>query len=66
MADRLREYAKRRNFEHTAEPEGGMTGRRGCLAFVVQHHMARREHYDLRLEWDGAFFELGGPQGAVL
>ncbi|HHT54426.1 MAG TPA: DNA ligase D [Clostridiales bacterium] len=63
MADRLREYAKRRNFEHTAEPEGGMTGRRGCLAFVVQHHMARREHYDLRLEWDGAFLSWAVPKG---
>lgn len=60
----LDEYAKKRDFEKTAEPdpferhEGS-----GPLRFVIQKHAARRLHYDLRLEWDGALKSWAVPKG---
>jgi bifunctional non-homologous end joining protein LigD len=62
MAENLDEYKRKRSFERTPEPEGG-TGSPEGLRFVVQRHMARREHYDLRLEWGGAFLSWAVPRG---
>ncbi len=47
----LSRYTAKRNFARTPEPAGGAasTGHR----FVVQHHWARRDHFDFRLEMDG-------------
>ena len=47
----LSPYQSKRDFKKTPEPRAG--GKRGGHKLIVQHHRARREHYDLRLEIDG-------------
>lgn len=51
-ADTLAEYRARRDFTKTAEPSGAGRAAAGSR-FVTQHHWARREHFDFRLEIDG-------------
>ena len=51
-SDKLGEYRRKRDFSKTAEPSGQRAAAKGAR-FVVQHHWARREHYDFRLEIDG-------------
>ncbi|ROR25808.1 ATP-dependent DNA ligase LigD phosphoesterase module /ATP-dependent DNA ligase LigD polymerase module [Mobilisporobacter senegalensis] len=63
MNERLNKYNQKRNFEKTLEPEGKTEISKEGLRFVVQHHMARREHYDLRLEWKGALLSWAVPKG---
>ena len=63
MIEKLKAYKQKRNFARSLEPEG-MTEIAGeGLRFVVQHHLARRDHYDLRLEWDGALLSWAVPKG---
>ncbi len=58
--ERLKEYRDKRAADRTPEPfGGGVTARR----FVVQKHSARRLHYDLRLEWEGALLSWAVPKG---
>lgn len=59
----LEEYKQKRNFEKTMEPEGETAESEESLKFVVQHHMARKDHYDLRLEWGGALLSWAVPKG---
>lgn len=66
MTAKLEEYNRKRDFKKTPEPEGGdaLTEQpEESLRFVVQHHLARRDHYDLRLEWDGALLSWAVPKG---
>ncbi|WP_434512893.1 DNA ligase D [Desulfitobacterium sp. AusDCA] len=63
MTAKLNRYNQKRNFERTLEPEGITEIAREGLSFVVQHHIARRDHYDLRLEWDGALLSWAVPRG---
>jgi bifunctional non-homologous end joining protein LigD len=65
----LTEYRRKRDFSRTAEPAGGeggaprsSTGRLYC----IQKHQARRLHYDLRLEMDGALKSWAVPKGPSL
>jgi hypothetical protein len=58
MTAKLAEYNRKRNFEKTVEPEGNSEQPAERLRFVVQHHLARSPHFDLRLEWDGALLSL--------
>jgi bifunctional non-homologous end joining protein LigD len=62
---RLREYERKRQKGATPEPFGGGP-RRGKPVFVVQRHDARRLHYDLRLERDGALASWAVPKGIPL
>ncbi len=62
MPIKLQEYNQKRNFEKTVEPEGRAEEPEERLKFVVQHHAARRDHYDLRLEWDGALLSWAVPK----
>ncbi len=64
MADKLQKYNSKRNFGVTSEPEGKIKNRRGKdLRFSVQHHMARSDHYDLRLELNGVALSWAIPKG---
>ena len=59
----LSEYNKKRNFDRTSEPKGKLFKSKKKLKFVVQHHFSSREHYDLRLEWNGVFVSFAVPRG---
>lgn len=60
----LRDYNKKRDFTKTDEPKGKVSkSKRKKLKFVIQHHMARREHYDLRLEYNGVYISFAVPKG---
>lgn len=59
---KLEKYNQKRNFQITEEPEGETAEAEPQLRFVVQHHLARRDHYDLRLEWDGVLLSWAVPK----
>ena len=61
MAD-LRDYRRKRDPKKTPEPFGGDTSRKAPI-FVIQRHDARRLHYDLRLERNGALASWAVPKG---
>ena len=60
-ADPLKVYRGKRNFAVTPEPSGG--GEEAGRRLVVQHHFARRDHYDLRLEIDGVLASWAVTRG---
>jgi len=66
----LREYNRKRDFARTPEPAGttGARRARGTAkpSFVIQKHMARRPHYDFRLELDGVLKSWAVPKGPSL
>ena len=62
----LARYRAKRNFEATPEPGGsGGASDEGHL-FCIQRHAARRLHYDLRLQINGALASWAVPQGPSL
>ncbi len=63
MTAKLAEYNRKRNFEKTGEPEGKPEKPAERLKFVVQHHLARSDHFDFRLEWEGALLSWAVPKG---
>ena len=65
MASRkLTEYEGKRSFSKTPEPRGGKQPKRAKGdRFVVHEHHARRLHWDLRLERDGALASWALPKG---
>jgi len=66
--DRLARYQAKRDFDRTPEPAGEppRAGSDGPPRFVVQRHRARRVHYDLRFEIDGALASWAVPNGPTL
>jgi bifunctional non-homologous end joining protein LigD len=63
---RLRGYRAKRDFSVTPEPAPpGTTAERdeGAQRFVIHEHHARRLHWDLRLERDGALASWALPKG---
>ena len=63
MADKLKKYKQKRNFNKTNEPKGKKEKTLRQLKFVIQHHLARRDHYDFRIEWDGTLKSWAVPKG---
>jgi bifunctional non-homologous end joining protein LigD len=64
--ENLSDYGKKRNFEKTSEPKserGNEKKTGGRLSYVIQHHMAHKDHFDFRLEWDGALLSWAVPKG---
>ncbi len=59
----LDEYNQKRNFKVTNEPQGIKRKERKKKCFVVQHHLAKKDHYDLRLEWKGTLKSFAIPKG---
>ena len=60
---KLQEYKQKRDFNKTKEPIGKSSKRVSKLRFCVQHHIARKDHYDLRLEWNGVLKSWALPKG---
>jgi bifunctional non-homologous end joining protein LigD len=60
---RLSEYEKKRDFATTPEPAPAAKGSADGGRFVIQEHHARRLHWDLRLERDGALASWAIPNG---
>ena len=59
-------YRRKRDFKATPEPPPNEAKRRRPArepSFVVHKHHARRLHYDLRLEMDGALASWAVPKG---
>lgn len=63
MKNNLKTYNKKRNFNKTKEPIGKKEKKSKKLKFVVQHHLARKDHYDLRLEYHGVLLSWAVPKG---
>jgi DNA ligase D-like protein (predicted 3'-phosphoesterase) len=70
MPRSLKEYERKRDFSKTKEPSGKSKrkgkARRKHPRFSFQKHSATSEHYDLRLEVDGALASWAIPKGPSL
>ena len=62
--EKLKTYRRKRDFKATPEPAGDAhAAARRSPRFTVQEHHARRLHWDLRLEHDGALASWAIPNG---
>ena len=60
---KLSAYNNKRNFNKTKEPMGKKSKKAKRLRFCIQHHIARKDHFDLRLEWNGVLISWAVPKG---
>ena len=58
----LGKYQAKRQFDQTPEPAGATGRAAGPLRFVIQKHLARRLHYDFRLEAGGVLISWAVPK----
>ena len=61
--NKLTKYNSKRNFNKTKEPIGKLSKKSKKLTFCVQHHLARKDHYDLRLEHNKTMSSWAIPKG---
>lgn len=61
----LSTYNQKRNFQETLESPGHKVAPSG-YSYVVQKHVARRLHFDFRLELDGVLLSWAVPKGPSL
>lgn len=59
----LSRYRSKRNFSRTSEPRGKAKSPNDDNLFVVQHHEASHDHYDLRLAINGVLVSWAVPKG---
>ena len=63
MKNSLKTYQAKRDFLKTQEPRGNIGSKHRKLSFVIQHHLARKDHYDFRVEWNGVLKSFAVPKG---
>lgn len=61
--NKLTKYNSKRNFNVTSEPIGKISKKNKKLTFCVQHHIARKDHFDFRLEHNGTMASWAVPKG---
>lgn len=63
----LKEYKKKRDFKKTPEPQAKKRAKKTKEPlYVIQHHEASHDHYDLRLEINGVLKSWAIPKGPSL
>ncbi len=62
--EKLEKYREKRDFTITREPKGRLSrSKKDKLRFSVQRHVARADHFDLRLEYGGVALSWAVPKG---
>ena len=62
----LEEYNKKRNFKKTKEPVGKIAKASKKWQYIIQHHLARKDHFDFRLEYNGVLVSFAVPKNLSL
>jgi len=65
-AEGLEHYRRKRDFRKTPEPAGEPARAAGGQLYVMHHHAASHDHFDLRLEHQGVLKSWALPKGASL